>query len=261
VDVIIPPTMGVAMGFITSAPMPLSHRMSSGALSVALSDLPMVRVIDCRIANRFSAVRRPGRVFNFDGSVSVDWAEFPDVHFGPIMVRKVSMMVSDLAESSELIGNADGIIGLDLLNTASELDIFYDSKAVVLKPRDSHAEGISEGERPRHITLQATVQGHPIRLLVDSGMEGIVLYEDRIRKRIPNLLTAERKGARMGRLQGEKARLPGVRLDGPESNVEVFLMNGPREDMLPGIDGYLGTAPLKAKAIELDFEGKTIRWQ
>jgi hypothetical protein len=41
----------------------------------------------------------------------------------------------------------------------------------------------------------------------------------------------------------------------------VFLISGPREDLLPGIDGYRGTAPLKAKRIEIDFEGKTMRWQ
>jgi predicted aspartyl protease len=218
-------------------------------------------VIDRRVADRFQAVRRPGRVVTFDGFVRVDWAEFPDVHVGPIELHNVSMMVAQLAKSSELSGNADAIIGLDVLNRASTLDISYDCKTVVLKPRDANARGISEGERPAHITLQAMVQGHAIRLLVDTGMEGIVLYEDRIRKRMPSLLTAERKSARMGRLQGETARVPGLRLDGPESNAEVFLMNGPREDMLPGIDGYLGTASLKAKRIELDFEGETVRRQ
>jgi predicted aspartyl protease len=219
-------------------------------------------VIDRRIADHLSLPRRVAKVFNFDRFVTVEWAEFPDVHFGPIKVRNVSMMVSQLSKSSDLIPDADAIIGLDLLNSASKLGIFYDSKMVVLMPRDVNAQGVSEREKPECFTMGALVQGHPVRLLVDTGMEGILLYEDRIRKRIPNLrLTDERKGARMGRLQGKTARLPGFRLDGPESDAEVFLISGPREDLLPGIDGYIGTAPLKAKRIEIDFEGKTMRWQ
>lgn len=219
-------------------------------------------VIDRRIANRFSAERRPGRVFNYDGLTSVDWAEFPDVRFGPIKVRNVSMMVTQLAKYSELIGNADAIIGLDLLSTVGKLGVFYDSRMVVLTPRDGNAQGGSQGERPEHIVVQAMVQGHPIRLLLDTGMDGIVLYEDRIQKGVPNLrFTHQGKDAYMGRFQGKTAQLPDFRLDGRELDAEVFLMNGPREDLLPGIDGYLGTGALKARRVEIDLEGRTMSWQ
>jgi gag-polyprotein putative aspartyl protease len=219
-------------------------------------------VIDQRIANRFSAARRAKKVFNFDGFVSVDWMEFPYVHFGSIDVHNFSMMVTELAKSSELIPDADAIIGLDLLNTASRLGIFYDSKMLVLKPRDANAQAASREERPECFTVQVMLQDHPIRLLFDTGMEGILLYEDRIRKHIPDLrLKDVRKDAHQGRLRGKTARLSGLRLAGPESDVEVFLVKGPREDLLPDIDGYLGTAPLKANRIELDFVGKTLGWQ
>jgi len=219
-------------------------------------------VIDQKVANRFSAERRPKKVFNFDGFVSVDWMEFPYVHFGPIEVHNFSMMVTELSKSSELIPDADAIIGLDLLNLASKLGIFYDSKIVVLKPRDANAQGASREERPECFTVQVMLQGHPIRLLFDTGMEGVLLYEDRIRKHVPEIkFTDVRKDAHQGRLRGKTARLSGLRLAGSESDVEVFLVKGPREDVLPDIDGYLGTAPLKANIIELDFAGKTLRWQ
>jgi predicted aspartyl protease len=219
-------------------------------------------VVDQRVANRFSAARRPKKVFNFDGFVSVDWMEFPYVHFGSIEVHNFPMMVTELAKSSEFIPDADAIIGLDLLNTASKLGIFYDSKIVVLKPRDPNAQGASRDEQPECFTVQVLLQGHPIRLLFDTGMEGILLYEDRIRRHIPDLrLTDVRKDAHQGRLRGKTARLSALRLAGSESDVAVFLVKSSREDVLPDIDGYLGTAPLKANRIELDFVGKTLRWQ
>jgi hypothetical protein len=218
--------------------------------------------VDRRIANRFSTERRQKKVLNFDSFIRVDAVEFPEVHFGPIEVHNVTLMVSDLFKTSELIGNADAIIGLDLLTRSSKLSIFYDTKMVVLKPRFTDARGLYEGERPECITVQAMVQGHPVRLVLDTGMEGILLYEDRIRKQIPGLrLTEVRKNAHMGRLGGKTARLAGLRLDAPQPDEDVFLINGPGKDLLPGIVGYLGTAWLKAKRIEIDFEGKTMRWQ
>jgi predicted aspartyl protease len=217
--------------------------------------------IDRRIARRLPLTLSHRKVFNFDSFVSVDSAEFADVHLGPIQMRNVSMMVSDLAKSSELAGHADAIIGLDLLTTAASLDIYYDSKRVVLIPRDINEQAAHERGKPECFTVEAFIQGHPVRLVLDTGIAGILLYEDRVRKRIPNVrFRDEIKGA-LGRLQGKTARLDGFRVGGHESNVEVFLMSGPRVDQLPGIDGYLGISPLKAKRIELDFEGRAIRWQ
>jgi hypothetical protein len=218
--------------------------------------------VDRRIANRFSAARRSEKVFNFDRLVSIDWMEFPDVHFGPVEVHNVSMMVTELAKASNLIPDADAIIGLDLLKTAGELDILYDSKVVLLNPRNAIAQGASARERSKCFTVQVMIQDHPVELVFDTGLEGLVLYEDRIRKHIPDIrFTDVRKNAHEGRLRGKIARLPGLRLGGPESDAEVFLVPGPRADLIPDIDGFLGTAPLKANRIELDFVGKTLRWK
>jgi Aspartyl protease len=219
-------------------------------------------LIDRRLADRCSAERRPGKVFNFDRWARVEWAEFRDVHFGPIQVPNARMMVTELGRRSELVGNADAVIGLDLLSTARKLGIFYNSRTILLTPKEPHAADGPQKPRPENLTVQVIVQGHPIRLLLASGMSTTVLYEDRLRQRLPNLtFTHERKGAHMGRLHGKIARLPNFQLAGVESETEVFLMSGPPADLLSGIDGYLGTSALKAQNIEIDFEGEKLRWQ
>lgn len=219
--------------------------------------------VDRRIANRFSAARRSEKVFNFDRLVSIDRMEFPDVHFGPVEVHNVSMMVTELAKASNLIPDADAIIGLDLLKTAGELDILYDSKMVLLNPRNAIAQGASARERSKCFTVQVMIQDHPVELVFDTGLEGLVLYEDRIRKHIPEIrFTDVRKNVHEGRLRGKIARLPGLQLGGSESDAEVFLVPGPPADLIPDmIDGFLGAVPLKANRIELDFVGKTLRWK
>jgi hypothetical protein len=219
-------------------------------------------VVDRRIANRFATAHRSGKVFNFDRFVTVDRMEFPNVHFGPVAVRNVSMRVTELTKLSNLIPDADAIIGLDLLKTVDKLDILYDSKMILLSPRTAIPEGTAARERSKCLTVQVIIQDHPIELIFDTGLEGLLLYEDRIRKHIPDLRLAEvRKNAHEGRLRGKIARLPGLRIGGPESDAEVFLIPGPRGDMLPDIGGVLGTAPLKANRIELDFAGKALRWK
>jgi len=62
-------------------------------------------------------------------------------------------------------------------------------------------------------------------------------------------------------LRVKRAKLPGVYWGNGEKELQVYLMRGPLEDIARGIEGYLGTASLKALQIEFDFEGKKFRWQ
>jgi len=40
----------------------------------------------------------------------------------------------------------------------------------------------------------------------------------------------------------------------------VFLVKAPPTNVLPGIDGYLGTDTLKARRIDFNFETNTLAW-
>jgi hypothetical protein len=101
-----------------------------------------------------------------------------------------------------------------------------------------------------------------MHLIVDTGFQGILLYKDRLRKGLPGLRTeGEAIEVGIGRLQTTQVKLPGVRLVGPEMVATVYLTDGPDDDRLPGIDGYLGAASLKAKRVEFDFAARVLRWQ
>lgn len=117
---------------------------------------------------------------------------------------------------------------------------------------------------PKCFTTLLMVQNHPVQLLIDTGMEGILFYENRLRKRVPDLrLEGKRERAHVGWMQAKTTILPGLRLKNTESAMNVLLADGPAESDLPGIDGILGTASLKARQIEFDFEKNvlTLRWQ
>ena len=61
--------------------------------------------------------------------------------------------------------------------------------------------------------------------------------------------------------QTTQVRVPGVRLFGAETVATVFLADGPGTGNIPGIDGYLGVASLKAKRVEFDFADRILRWR
>jgi len=87
-------------------------------------------VIDRRVADRMRLHRHPGKAFNFDRDLAVEWADFPDVAIGPLRVAGISMMVARLADISEFADSADGIIGLDVLSRARKIGIDYERRRI-----------------------------------------------------------------------------------------------------------------------------------
>lgn len=112
-------------------------------------------------------------------------------------------------------------------------------------------------------TLEVQVQGHPVRLIVDTGLAGIVLYEERLRKRVPGLRTAGHlaDAAMGGRVQAKQASIPDVLFGKTNREVTALLMTSPAPEMLPDIDGIMGIAALKAHRINFDFSARILDWQ
>ena len=220
-------------------------------------------VVARRIAKKLGVVRHADRVFSFQKYVEVERAEFPEVQFGPVKAENVSLLVADLIKTSEFAGRADAIIGLDLLCQSGDLRIDYDTETVAFLVPAISTNSVQGRRKPFCLTTQLIVQGQPVNLLIDTGMEGILLYENRLRRRIPDLrLEGKTRNAQMGWVQGKATTLPGIRWKDSETAMSVLLTGGPSEDVMPGIDGFLGTASLKARQIEFNFERNTVmlRW-
>jgi len=102
-----------------------------------------------------------------------------------------------------------------------------------------------------------------LQLLVDSGAPALVLYENKILNRIPQLrIEGELDGVSMGGfVHAKKGVLPRARLGTTDLDGTVFLVKEPSGSVLSGIDGYLGTAALKARRIDFNFETKTLAWK
>jgi predicted aspartyl protease len=216
-------------------------------------------VIDRKVAERLQVNRRAGRIMNFDRYISIEWADVTDFRMGPIRAENVRVMVMNLAKYSEFAKDVDGIIGLDLLSRSSKFTIDYDSRLISFQlaadwPRDRAPSG--------YLVIPVVVQGLTLHLAVDSGFPGVLLFRDRIRERLPKMRTeGESINVTIGRLRATRAKLPGVRMGGPELAITVFLIDGPDKEELPGIDGYLGPQSLTSKRIEFDLAASAVSWR
>ena len=213
-------------------------------------------IVDRKIADALKLERRPGSVFNLDDFATIEWADFPSIAVGPIEVKNGTLMVGDLA-------HVDALIGMDLLRLNKRLRINYNSGKVVFTPvAPSGRQTLTTGD-PTCLTVDVPVQGTPLRLIVDTGIEGILLYRDRVFKRNPRLrLENETQQSRTGgHLLPGRATLRNIRLPNGEFSARVFLIAKPPENVLPNIDGYLATTALRARELDFDFSGHKFSWK
>lgn len=217
-------------------------------------------VIDRKVADRLRLARRPGKITNFDREASVEWADLPQLRIGPLQADGVPVMVARLADYSDFTQGVDGIIGLDLLARSQRLMIDYERQSLSW----DFADGLGgAGSMPTCLVVPLIVQGVRFRLALDTGLQGILLYKDQLRKGLPQLRPPGEEALRVsfGRVQTTEFQLTGVRLAGPEMAATVFLMDRPAAGDPPGVDGFLGIAALNAKRVEFNFASHTFRWQ
>jgi predicted aspartyl protease len=217
-------------------------------------------VVDTKIAETLSLPRHKGRVLNFDKHIKVDWTNLPELHLGPLTARNFPAMVGDLKQISEFADGAHAIVGLDLLRLAKSIRIDYRRHVITIRgaTADDSAKCLNDGA----LTALIPLQGRPARLIIDTGLQGLLLYEDRLQRHLPHLgLSGTVSQAYAGRLRGHAATLTGIRVGAEELQSFVLLLPKAPAALSPDIDGYLGTNTLHPDMIELNFASHTLRWQ
>jgi predicted aspartyl protease len=221
-----------------------------------------ISMVDQRIADKLKLECQPVESFNFDRNLKWESATFPEVQFGRTRAAHVVMLVGHLASYSEFAKNADAIIGMDLLKL-SNVTIDFGAGKLIFHPTAQKAYLAAGDPMAECLIVELQVQGRPTHLIVDTGLPGILLYEERLRKRVPGLRTAGNiNNVTMGgRVHAKQATLPDVLFGKTNRDVSVLLVPSPSPDILPGIDGIMGIAALKARRVHFDFVGKTLSWE
>jgi predicted aspartyl protease len=218
-------------------------------------------LVDERIAEKLHLTSKGrGKILNFDKSLDVDRIDLPDIQLGPIHASKFPAIVGKLRKFSEFAGDADAIIGMDLIGTSKSIRVDFRTHVLTFTTAREGETVNSSG--PRALVAVIQVQDQAIHLIIDTGLQGIFLYADRLRKRLPQITVSEKPvPASSGRLSGQQVTIAGIRLGSEELQSPILLFRGVPDGLPPIIDGYLGTNTLHAKVIELDFVSSKMRWQ
>jgi predicted aspartyl protease len=224
-----------------------------------------ISMVDQRIAQRLKLDAHPAQSFNFDRNLQWETATIPEVQFGPIRAANVAVLVGDLARYLEFAGKADAIIGTDLLNLSnlSNLTIDLDARNLISDLTEPKTYLAGGDPMAKCLIVELQVQDRPVHLIVDTGLQGMLLYEERLRKSVPGLRTAgSLKNATMGgRVRVKQATLPDVRFGNRNREVHIAFLPAPVAGTPPGIDGIVGIDVLQARRVHFDFSGKTMTWE
>jgi predicted aspartyl protease len=220
-----------------------------------------ISMVDSKIADRLKLKRLSTESFNFDRKLSWEQATFPVVRFGPNRATNIVMLVGHLAKYSEFARNADAIIGLDLLRL-SNFTVDYDARKIIFHSLAQATEAPPNNPLSKFLFLEILVQGHPVRLVVDTGFAGILVFEERLRMSVPELAVDTALNVTMGgRLHAKQTTLHGVVIGPTRGDVSVLLTKAPSTDMLPGIVGVVGIAALNARRVNFNFPERSLTWE
>lgn len=218
-------------------------------------------LLDTHVASMLRLKRRASSLINFGKTVPVESSTIPNVQFGPVQATNVEMYIGDLGKFSDFANGIDAIIGLDLLQQ-NNLTFDYKTHKVVFELINHTNRGTAARSETGCITVDLRVQDHPLHLILDTGLDGIFLFEGRVQAKVPGLRMANViERVTIGRrISAKEATLPEMRLGPINVNGHVLLLKDPAENKLDGIDGFLGVTSFRAERISLNFVTKRISW-
>jgi predicted aspartyl protease len=221
-----------------------------------------ISTVDSKIADRLKLKRLATESFNFDRKLTWEQATFPEVRFGPNRATNIVMLVGHLAQYSEFARNADAIIGLDLLRL-SNFTVDYNARKIIFHSLVQATAAPPNNPLSNFLFLEILVQGHPVRLIVDTGFPGILVFEERLLRSVPDLTSADTAWnvTMGGRLHAKQTTLHGVVIGPTRRDVSVLLMKAPSTDMLPGIVGVVGITALNARRVNFNFPERSLTWE
>ena len=219
-------------------------------------------VLDTGLANSLGLSTSVATLQVFNKTIEVPGVWIPEMQLGPIRKRDVPAIVRDLSYFKRDYGLAiAAIVGLDVLEQFSfRLDyskgrLFFGSVA---------AEGIAipAGSGWPLVVVNAEMDKQKLRLLVDTGAAGLILFGKRVDTRRMLFETARRANADNlgGRVNATAIRDVSVVVQGRRVHTETAFLVRDNGDAM-GFDGLLAIGPLGFRALSYDRESRTLYLQ
>jgi hypothetical protein len=217
-------------------------------------------ILNARVAKLLRLKTAATKLAVFSGDVASESTVLPSLGFGAIEVEALPVQVRDLSRVERDFGiSIAAVVGMDVLKTASfRLD--YEKKRMEFG--DVKEEGVAvpfDGKGPL-VIAEAGLEGRTLRLVVDTGSEGLVLFGGRLAGRLAAMQVVAHRSASSvsGNLGVDEVEAGALRIGGKKFHAEQTFYVQERGEKIGDIDGLLGIRTLGFKAMALDNENHVL---
>jgi predicted aspartyl protease len=221
-------------------------------------------IVNARIARDLSIEVAQGRLAVLNNlRIPAGRAVLPKIEVGPIQIADVPVMVCDLSAEERNLGFAiAAVIGLDVLGK-SNFRIDYKTQRLFFgsAPREGTAVPL-QSEAPL-ATVDVAVNGQNVRLLLDTGAAGLVLFQTRSGSHVPLWqFTAFRDTSNLSGDLVVKEFIPDdVNIGGQRLPLRKAFVAPDQPDVGRTFDGLMGIGALGFKSLTFDFDAHLVYLQ
>ena len=219
-------------------------------------------VVDRRIVRKLRLAEHSSKLHLLGGDTDSATAVLPEVQLGPISRTSVPMTVQDLSFLERDLGvRVDALIGLDVLGQGS-FGIDYSARKMSFESIEYPTGEATFSSGPPFVTVEMQIEDRPVRLLVDTGAAGLILFKSRVGNTLREIAGAAAAGSKdlAGQMTMRQIQIASTRLGNRNLGARnAFLADDHGGGA--GFDGLMGIVPLRVQRISFDFEHRLFRWQ
>ena len=212
-------------------------------------------VLDRSVARQLGLGGRESRLTLLNGDERVKTSILSGLTLGPITARSLPVFVADLSFFTRELGTRiDGIVGLDVLR-ASSFTIDYGAREIIFGPVQSSPAAVPFESGPPLVTVTMKIEGRPLRLLVDTGASGLLLFPGDQRWAERAAIVGEHASTTIsGSFTREEVELSDMQLGGLRMPSHTAYVVWARKETTPDFQGLMGTGAMGLKEVAFDFE-------
>jgi hypothetical protein len=221
-----------------------------------------ITVVDMQIVRKLAIKPTPGQVSQYGQPVPAGFLLLPEIVFGPVRAANHPVIAIDLSFTQTFRAHVDAIIGLDLLRRQNFTIDFRSATIRFATPPATDSVPMQFCEE--HLTILASLDGHPIQLVIASALNDILLLPS---DSAPYLLPIAKKhetswpAANGGFVVARQLKLQNFRLGPSKIAGKTFLLSQPSSVPEHAYGGYLGTGALHARRLHFNFQNSTFSWE
>lgn len=214
------------------------------------------------MADRLKLQGKAESLQTLNGPIQTQSVILPRLQIGVLHADSIRVVVQDLSFMERSLGiSLGGIAGLDILCTGN-FTIDYQRKNIVFGRIAASEKTVHFEKKARYLTVKAKIKEQEVRLLLDTGAWGLIMYRNQLQT-IPEGLHLD-PNVSISTAAG-KAHLrwfrAGVSLGKENLGARNVAVADVDSDPKCDFDGLLGFAKMGFRKVSFDFENGLFGWE